>query len=110
MAGTFVICTATLSLQLHDERYLHSLLRARGTTSLGWDAVYGVVAVNPSIIPYGTKMYITSPDGSVVYGYGVAGDTGGAAMAGDILADLCYNTLEECSQIGRRTMNIYILS
>ena len=47
-----------------------------GTTSLGWDAVYGVVAVNPNIIPYGTKLYITSPDGSVVYGYGVAGDTG----------------------------------
>ena len=55
-------------------------------------------------------MNITSPDGSVVYGYGVAGDTGGAAMAGEILADLCYNTVEECSQIGRRTMNIYILS
>lgn len=81
-----------------------------GTTSLGWDAVYGVVAVNPNIIPYGTKMYITSPDGSVVYGYGVAGDTGGAAMAGDIIADLCYNTIEECSQIGRREMIIYILS
>ena len=73
-----------------------------GTTSLGWDAVYGVIAVNPNIIPYGTKMYITSPDGSVVYGYGVAGDTGGACMAGDIIADLCYNTIEECSQIGRR--------
>lgn len=81
-----------------------------GTTSLGWDAVYGVIAVNPNIIPYGTKMYITSPDGSVVYGYGVAGDTGGACMAGDIIADLCYNTIEECSQIGRRTMNIYILA
>ena len=81
-----------------------------GTTSLGWDAVYGVIAVNPNIIPYGTKMYITSPDGSVVYGYGVAGDTGGACMAGDIIADLCYNTIEECSQIGRREMVIYILS
>lgn len=81
-----------------------------GTTSLGWDAVYGVVAVNPNIIPYGTKMYVTSPDGSVVYGYGVAGDTGGACMAGDIIADLCYNTIEECSQIGRREMVIYILS
>lgn len=81
-----------------------------GTTSLGWDAVYGVVAVDPNIIPYGTKLYITSPDGSVVYGYGVAGDTGGACMAGDIIADLCYNTVEECSIIGRRTMNVYILS
>ena len=81
-----------------------------GTTSIGLDAVYGVVAVDPNIIPYGTKLYITSPDGSVVYGYGVAGDTGGACMAGDIIADLCYNTIEECSIIGRRTMNVYILS
>ena len=81
-----------------------------GTTSLWWDAVYGVIAVNPNVIPYGTKMYVTSPDGSVVYGYGVAGDTGGACMAGDIIADLCYNTIEECSQIGRREMVIYILS
>lgn len=81
-----------------------------GTTSLGWDAVYGVVAVDPNIIPYGTRLYITSPDGSVVYGYGIAGDTGGACMAGDIIADLCYNSIEECSQIGRRTMNVYILS
>ena len=81
-----------------------------GTTSLGWDAVYGVIAVDPNIIPYGTRLYVTSPDGSVVYGYGVAGDTGGACMAGDIIADLCYNTIEECSIIGRRVMNVYILS
>lgn len=46
----------------------------------------------------------------VVYGYGIAGDTGGACMAGTIIADLCYNTIEECSIIGRRTMNVYILS
>ena len=31
-------------------------------------------------------------------------------MAGEIIADLCYNTIEECSQIGRREMVIYILS
>lgn len=80
-----------------------------GTTSLGWDAVYGIVAVNPNIIPYGTRLYITSPDGSVVYGYGIAGDTGGAVMSGEIIADLCYNTIEECSIIGRRPMNVYIL-
>lgn len=80
-----------------------------GTTSIGMNATYGVIAVNPNIIPYGTRMYVTSPDGSVVYGYGVAGDTGGACMAGDIIADLCYNTIEECSIIGRRTMNVYIL-
>ena len=111
VAGTFVDMygnTVSYSSMMSGTCTAYSV--PGGTTSLGWDAVYGVVAVNPNIIPYGTKMYITSLDGSVVYGYGVAGDTGGAAMAGDILADLCYNTIEECSQIGRRTMNIYILS
>ncbi len=80
-----------------------------GTTSIGLEAVRGVVAVDPEIIPYGTKMYVASPDGKIVYGYGVAGDTGGACMAGDIIADLCYDTLEECSIIGRRQMVLYIL-
>lgn len=111
VAGTFVDMygnTVSYSSMLSGTCTAYSV--PGGTTSLGWDAVYGVVAVDPNIIPYGTKMYITSPDGSVVYGYGVAGDTGGACMAGDIIADLCYNTVEECSQIGRRTMNIYILS
>lgn len=81
-----------------------------GTTSIGMVAEYGVIAVNPDIIPYGTRLYVASPDGSVVYGYGVAGDTGGACMSGLIIADLYYNTLEECSIIGRRVMNVYVLS
>lgn len=80
-----------------------------GTTSIGLEAVRGVIAVDPDIIPYGTRMYVASPDGSIVYGYGVAGDTGGACMDGDIIADLCYDTLEECSIIGRREMVLYIL-
>ena len=71
-----------------------------GTTSIGLEAVRGVIAVDPDIIPYGTRMYVASPDGQIVYGYGVAGDTGGACMAGDIIADLCYDTIEECSIIG----------
>ncbi len=80
-----------------------------GTTSIGLEAMRGVIAVDPDIIPYGTRMYVASPDGRIVYGYGVAGDTGGACMAGDIIADLCYDTLEECSIIGRREMVLYIL-
>ncbi len=80
-----------------------------GTTSVGLTAVRGVIAVDPEIIPYGTRMYVTSPDGSVVYGYGVAGDTGGACLAGDIIADLCYDTIDECSIIGRREMVLYLL-
>ena len=69
----------------------------------------GSVAVDPRIIPYGTKLYIASPDGSVVYGYAIAGDTGGAMYSGEALVDLFFDTYDECIQFGRREMNIYIL-
>lgn len=80
-----------------------------GTTSIGLTAEYGIIAVDPGIIPYGTRMYVASADGSVVYGYGVAADTGEALLDGTVLADLCYDTVEECSYIGRREMVIYFL-
>lgn len=78
-----------------------------GTTSLGWDVAVGIVAVNPDIIPYGTKMYIVA-DG-IVYGYAVAGDTGGALMSGEALVDVYYDTLEDCYTWGRRDVTVYIL-
>lgn len=79
-----------------------------GTTSIGLPVGVGIVAVNPDIIPYGTKLYIASDD--FVYGYAIAGDTGGALMAGEALVDVYYDTLEECYNFGRRDMNVYILS
>lgn len=81
-----------------------------GITSTGMTPQVGVVAVNPNVIPYGTKLYIASPDGSYVYGYAVAGDTGGAMMSGQALCDLYMNTEQECINFGRRTMNLYVLS
>jgi len=78
-------------------------------TATGEVAQVGRVAVNPNIIPYGTRMYIASPDGSVVYGYCTASDTGGALMDGYVLVDLFYDSEYECIQFGRRTMNVYIL-
>lgn len=80
-----------------------------GITATGAPAAFGRVAVNPNIIPYGTKLFICSPDGKVVYGYAVAADTGGACMRNTIIADLYYDTLSECYQIGVRNMNVYIL-
>ena len=80
-----------------------------GWTSTGKKAAFGLVAVNPKIIPYGTKMYICSPDGKYVYGYAVAADTGGAAMRGAIIADLYYDTNSQCVKLGSRTMNVYLL-
>lgn len=80
------------------------------TTSTGRAAKRGVIAVNPKIIPYGTKVYIKSPDGKVVYGHAVAGDTGGFTKHGNVLADLCYDSESECDSFGRRQMEIYILN
>ena len=68
-----------------------------------------VVAVDPDIIPYGSILYIVSNDGQVVYGYAVAGDTGGALWAGTAIVDLYYNTYDECCQFGRRDVTIYVL-
>ncbi len=78
-------------------------------TASGRKAGVGVVAVNPNIIPYGTELYIVSADGSWVYGYAIAGDTGGALMSGHCIVDLFFETWEECSQFGRRNMNVYVI-
>lgn len=82
---------------------------AGATTSTGALAEVGKVAVNPNVIPYGTKMYIVSSDGKHVYGYAVAADTGSALMNGTVDVDLYYNTYGECLQFGRRPVTIYFL-
>ena len=83
---------------------------AGALTSTGRTAAVGVVAVNPDIIPYGTELYITSSDGSKVYGYAVAADTGGAVMRGSIIVDLFMNTESDCYDWGRRDVNVYFLN
>lgn len=81
-----------------------------GHTATGAKAQYGYVAVNPNVIPYGTRLYICSPNGKTVYGYAIAADTGGGMMSGAILSDLYYDTLTQCYSFGTRTMRLYILA
>lgn len=69
----------------------------------------GYVAVHPEKIPYGTRMYIASEDGSFVYGYAVAADTGLGLLDDIIDVDLYYDTYTESCLNGRKTVNIYIL-
>lgn len=80
-----------------------------GLTAIGDPCGYGYVAVNPNVIPYGTRLYICSPDGSYTYGYAVASDTGGALMSGAALVDIWLPSESDCYSFGRRTMNVYIL-
>ncbi len=80
-----------------------------GQTATGRLPVFGVVAVDPSVIPLNSKLYIESADKgeSWIYGFCVAGDTGGAIKG--IRVDLCYSTVEQCYQFGRRNCRVYIL-
>lgn len=79
-------------------------------TASGRVAQYGVVAVDPKVIPLGTKLYIESTDDgkSWQYGYCVAGDTGGAIKGNKI--DLFFNSRNECLQFGRRSAIVYVLN
>jgi cystine transport system substrate-binding protein len=69
-----------------------------GRTSTGMPAGWGVVAVDPSVIPLGTRVTIPG------YGEGVAADTG-SAVRGDTI-DLWFPTLGQASAWGRRTVTI----
>lgn len=83
---------------------------ACGTTcATGVKVQPGYIAVNPKIIPYGTKMYIVSDDGKYVYGYAVAADTGGFAKKGKRIADLYFPTVSQCFKFGVRNITIYFL-
>lgn len=70
-------------------------------TSIGLKPVKGVVAVDPSVIPLRTKLYIEG------YGYGIAGDVGTAIKGNKI--DLCFNSHNEAVRYGRKKVKVYIL-
>lgn len=78
-------------------------------TATGATVYEGGVAVNPAIIPYGSKLYIEAADGSHVYGYATAVDTGGALMDGSAIVDLFYFSYDDCVNFGRRDVNVYVL-
>ncbi|MGI6082788.1 MAG: G5 domain-containing protein [Limnochordia bacterium] len=73
-----------------------------GITYTGIKATKGVVAVDPRVIPLGTRLYIPG------YGEAVAADTGSAIKGSRI--DLCYESYSEAIQFGRRVVKVYILA
>ena len=76
-------------------------------TFTGTAARVGAIAVDPKVIPLGTRMYIASADGEYIYGYCVAEDTGGLIKGN--LVDLYYDTHDACMDFGRRDIIIYFL-
>ncbi|MPM89146.1 hypothetical protein SDC9_136254 [bioreactor metagenome] len=81
--------------------YLPTDGSAEGLTATGIPARRGIVAVDPDIIPLGTRVYIPG------YGVGLAADTGGAIIGNKI--DLCMESSSEAWRFGRRDVKVYIL-
>ena len=69
-----------------------------GHTATGLPVGWGVVAVDPNVIPLGTKLTIPG------YGEGVAADTGSSVRGNDI--DLWFPTLAQARGWGRRAITI----
>ncbi|MDR1000277.1 MAG: G5 domain-containing protein [Clostridiales bacterium] len=74
---------------------------SHGRTASGRYVEPGIVAVDPNVIPLGTRLYV------VGYGYALAADTGGAIKGNKI--DLYIASIAECLQFGRRTVTVYVL-
>ena len=72
-----------------------------GQTASGMKPQVGVVAVDPKVIPLGTKLYVEG------YGEAIAGDTGGLIKGNKI--DLFMDTREECIEFGRQVVRVRIV-
>ena len=80
-----------------------------GVTATGKSVRTGYVAVNPKQIPYGTRLFIRCQNGSYIYGYAVAEDTGGFTKSTDRVVDLYFPTESQCKSFGVRYVDIYVL-
>lgn len=74
---------------------------ADGKTCIGMKAGFGVVAVDPKVIPLRSRLYIEG------YGHAIAGDRGRAIKGNRI--DLGFDTYEEAIRFGRKTVTVHIL-
>lgn len=61
----------------------------------------GIIAVDPTVIPLGTRVYI--PD----YGYAIADDIGGSIKGNRI--DMAFDSHNEAMQFGRQQVTVYLL-
>lgn len=85
------------TMQVSASAYTHTGHR----TSTGTSPKVGTVAVDPSVIPMGSKLYIEG------YGFGRAEDVGGAIKGNRI--DIFLETERECLRWGRRSVKVYVL-
>jgi len=90
----------TKKLSVFATSYDSTCYGCSGTTALGLKAGYGVIAVDPQVIPLGSKVYVPG------YGIAIAGDTGGA-IKGNVI-DLGFDSIKTGWWSSRQT-DLYIL-
>lgn len=73
-----------------------------GITASGIKAEPGVVAVDKTLIPLGSRLYV------VGYGFALAADTGPSIKG--LKIDLYYDTFKEAINFGRRDVKVYLIS
>lgn len=89
-------------LSMEATAYAGDGITAMGTATVRNPNGISTVAVDPNVIPLGSKLYIPG------YGYAIASDTGGAIKGNRI--DLFMNSEAECNQFGRRQITVYIVA
>lgn len=72
----------------------------RGRTASGRYTEHGIIAVDPRVIPLGSRIYVPG------YGWGVAADTGGMIVGNKI--DVWKPTAADCYRWGVRTVSIKV--
>ena len=105
--STGEVLTYTGTKTFKASAYTHTDAGCDMTTATGTRVRWGTVAVDPRQVPYGTRMFIVTEDGSFVYGVATAEDCGGAIKGNRL--DLYMPTYSQCIEFGRRTCTVYML-
>ena len=92
---------ANAALDMLATAYTANCYGCSGFTKIGVRAGHGIVAVDPSVIPLGTRLYIKG------YGAAIAGDTGGAIRGNRI--DLGFDSPAAADEFGTRSVRVYVL-
>lgn len=101
------VLTYDSTMQAKATAYTHTDAGCDFITATGTTVHIGTVAVDPRVIPYGTRMFIVTNDGSYVYGVSTAEDCGSSIKENRI--DLYFPTYNECIQFGMRDCTVYFL-
>lgn len=110
--GFIVLPTGEVLTYTHSEQFLATAYTKTDDgcdeiTANGAQVKWGVVAIDPSIIPYGTRMFIVSNDGVFIYGLSTAEDCGGDIVNRRL--DLYMDSYRDAINFGVRECTVYFL-